>query len=465
MASYMKMGLLVVAMSYTAAAFPQTVTDSAFANMQRAMGGIIQNATAARGYIPADPRTYATLRSVGTSTAAAAATAGAGLLIGGTAPAWGTILAVAAVSGAVSYGVSLGIDSAVKWAFGTSSTTPITVTTSGALTSQGVTTGQTCWAIQSSTYCASSPQEVVTQYVLNTTVFSDITTMTLTPETVGTAQYNAGRRYTASIQGHRSDLGGTTIYSNPSPFYVAIATASITCPPGFVAIGTSCASTKLSSYTPPGNTPSVVSLNDAINQLTAAQKQTAVSYDAMALMINQMWQKAAAQPGYDGVPYSVTNPVTAAQVQQWAEANPSSYPNVGQLTAPVSPVPSGFAPSTTQSTTTPVAPATNSTSSTATNASTQPVINLGADPNITFDPPTTPTADSIFQPFTDIAAPFVNFQFNAPAGVCPKPTFEVFGASLSMTQHCDIFEGLRSTIQTVMSAVFLVAAFVIVFTA
>lgn len=465
MAITMKTLLLAAAMSYTASAFSETVADPAYANMQRAMGGIIQSATASRGYDAVDPRTYATLRAVGTSTAAAAATAGAGLLIGGTAPAWGSILAVAAVGGAVSYGVSVGIDAAVKWAFGTNSATPVTVTTaSTGLNSGGVTLGQPCFTVDLGPLCGSSPQEVLTNHVLTTTVFVDLTTIDLTPEPVGSAAYVNGRRFYASIAGHRSDLPGQ-IYSSNSAWYIWLRNAQATCPAGFVENNKNCVSSMISQYLPMPAGSTQVSLTQAIAQLTDAQKQTAVSYEAMALMINEMWKKAAAQPDYAGVPYSVTNPVTAAQVQAWAQANPSAYPSVDQLTAPVTNSPTGFQPSTTTVAGTPLSPASSPTGPTATTTGTTPPLNLGPDPNVTFNPPDTPTADSIFKPFTDITDPFVNFQFNAPAGVCPKPAFQIFGESLSMTQHCDILESLRGLIQTVMSAVFLIGAFVIVFTA
>lgn len=127
---------------------------------------------------------------------------------------------------------------------------------------------------------------------------------------------------------------------------------------------------------------------------------------------------------------------------------------------------SGFAPSSSTSTGTAVSPATNSTGPTETNpAAQQPQTNLGPDPNVGFTIPTAPTEESIFQPFLDMARPFTSLQINAPAGVCPKPTFDVFGAHIQMYQHCDIFETLRETIQIVMSAVFVVAAFFIVFSA
>ena len=437
-------------------------SDPAYANMQRAMGGIIQDATASRGYVATDPRTYATLRAVGVSTASGVATAGAGLLIGGTAPAWGTVLAVAAVGGAVSYGVSVGLDAAVKWSFGTGST-PITVTSSGGLSSGGVTAGQNCYQINGN-YCASSPQESLTQLITSTTVFSDITTMNLTPINSGSG-YNNGQRYSATISGHQTGQNPATIFQNYTTYYISYLPASITCPPGTVAVSGACVTSQLSKYAQQGGGTSVVNLTNAIAALTAAQKQQALSYEAMVLMINQNWKNAAAQPGYAGVPYSVTSPVTAQQVQTWAQANPAVYPTVNELTLPVTNSPTGFMPSTTTAPGSSVTPATNPLSPNSTNSSITAEVNLGPDPNILPQTPDTPTAQSIFQPFLSIAQPFINFQINAPVGECPKPQFAVFGKTIGMVQHCDILESLRNVIQVVMSAVFTIAAILIIFSA
>lgn len=445
-------------------AHSQTVADPAFANMQRAMGGIISDATASRGYNATDPRTYATLRAVGVSAASGVATAGAGLLIGGTAPAWGTVLAVAAVGGAVSYGVSVGLDSAVKWAFGTNATTPITVTNSGSLSSGGVTAGQPCYQVNGN-YCSFSPQEALTQAVLSTTFFTDITTMNLTPVSSGTS-YNNGLRYTASISGHRSDQNPNNIYTNYTTYYIHYLPASISCPPGTVAVSGSCVTSQLSKYAAPSGDSQAVNLTNAINALTAAQKQQAVSYEAMALMINENWKKAAAQPGYSGVPYSVTSPVTAQQVQTWAQANPTVYPTVNELTLPVTNSPTGFAPSTTTSPSTPINPATNTTSPTSTNSSTQPESNLGPDPNImvpTLEP--TPTAQMILSPLLSLMPDLKAYTVPGHTGVCPTPTFDVFGSSIVMNHHCSLFEQQRAAIYAAGLLAFMLAAVFIVLSA
>lgn len=456
--------VLLAAIFSSGVSYSQTLSDPAYANMQRAMGGIIQDATYQRGYIPSDPRTYSTLKSVGAAVATGALTAGTGLLIGGTAPAWGTVLGVAAVSSAVGYGVSLGIDKAVKWAFGTNQATPVTVSESGALSSGGVVSGQLAYNINGN-YFSSSPQESVTQMVLSTTVFTDVTAMNLTPEPTNTTAYANGRRYAATTTGHRSDMNSANVYTNYTTYYVSYTPAPITCPPGFVVVTGLCVTTRIDKYAPAAVPSSVVSLTDAINRLTAVQKQQKLSYEAMALIINENWKKAAAQPAYAGVPYSVTNPVTAEQVEKWAQKNPTSYPTVEELTKPVTNSPAGFAPSTTTSSSTAVNPATSNLSPNSTNASITAEVNLGPDPNILPQTPETPSADSIFEPLLSIARPFINFQINAPEGECPRPQFEVFGRTIGMTQHCDILGNLRGTIQAVMSAVFTVAALLIVFSA
>lgn len=46
---------------YVAPSHAQVAEAGASQNMNRAMSGIMQNAMASRGYVPSDPRTYATL--------------------------------------------------------------------------------------------------------------------------------------------------------------------------------------------------------------------------------------------------------------------------------------------------------------------------------------------------------------------------------------------------------------------
>jgi hypothetical protein len=108
---------------------------------------------------------------------------------------------------------------------------------------------------------------------------------------------------------------------------------------------------------------------------------------------------------------------------------------------------------------------TGSTTTTGTDQ-TATKVDLGPDPGIA--PPgleATPTALAIFKPFLDLVAPLLNINFNLPPGECPRPTFEVFGKQIVMQSHCEIAEQQRQALTTVMNAVFMVAAILIIFSA
>lgn len=77
-----------------------------------------------------------------------------------------------------------------------------------------------------------------------------------------------------------------------------------------------------------------MSLADAIAAIPQADLAKPVSPDVMADLVNGLWEQAAAQPGYQGIPYPATNPVTAADVAP-IETATTSWPTVGGLAAPV----------------------------------------------------------------------------------------------------------------------------------
>jgi hypothetical protein len=452
------------------------VADPSYANMQRAVGGIIQQSAQSRGFSTSDPRTYSTMYAVGKTAVAGAAGVGTGLLIAGTSPAWGSVLAFAAISGAVSYGVGVAIDGVVKWLF-----SPTNVTVSGQTnpsypsSSVGTTLGQSAYtfnyydpltgltqigyagdplsAIQSLFNCTGRPQTFCSD--TNRTYFATCTVAAYATCNIYYRQ-NIG---TASVP-----VWSAQIFVQS--FNVGTGSATATCPQGTFALGAIC---KPITY----SNDASVSLNgpqtitQASSSLTPAQNNQPVNYDTMAMMINNLWRSAASQTGYAGIPYSTAQPVTSADVQAWAQANPSSYPTVRALTTPVTSPPTDFAPSISTGTSTAVQPATSSLSPTSTNpAQASPQINLGPDPNI--GAPTleaTPTAQSIFQPFLSLVQPIMQFNFNAPLGVCPRPAFDVFGTSVTMTSHCDIAEDNRSSLNLIMMLCYTIIALFIIFKA
>lgn len=289
-------------------AYAQTTADAAAAaNMQRAVGGIVQSTLSTRGYVPSSPTTYNTLVGIGGAATVGAAAVGTGLLVGATLPAWGSILAVAAISGAVSYAVSLGIDKLTQWVFKPT----------------GVA------------YSDNLPAGVILRGCGNTIGYPDC---------------------------------------------VAYSTVNEVCTPigliNWAGQGT------LSCVAQPKYIPAS-DLSAAGAAATASAKASPVDYDAMALLINDLWRKAALKPGYVGAPY--TTPITPAEVQAWALANPGSYPTVGDLLAPVNVAGGGFTPLTTDAGGQAFAPPATTTTTPPTTTTVSPV---------TPDEPATAPADS-----------------------------------------------------------------------
>jgi hypothetical protein len=434
-------------------AISQTITaDPAYWNMQRTMGGILQQSAQARGYSTTDPRTYSTLYSVGKAAAVTVAGAGTALLVAGTAPAWGTFLAMSAIGGAVSYGVSLGIDKLVNWYFNQNTATPINV--------------------QAPASTSASTQQTIP---IVTSLPNMNTIVPLSTNQLYSVVYNNGGNY------YQNSWFSTTTNTNPNPAIYGtpvlwsyngvnywVFSPSITpkltsaCPAGYTQSGANCILTASVGNNPV--TTNNQTLTQAINALTAAQLAQGVNYDTMAYMLNQLWQKAAAQPDYAGVPYSATQPITAAEVQAWAQANPTSYPTVASMVTPIT-NPNGFYPSTTN-TPTGTAPtgATSPTPSTGTNAGqANPVANLGTDPNIKSPSlEATPTAQMILSPLIGLFPDLKSFAVPGHSGTCPTPSFDTFGHSFTIDSHCNIFESNRGTIAGFMLLVFAMSALFII---
>lgn len=495
--------------------FAQSTAEPAYANMQRAVGGIIDQVGQAHGYSTIDPRIYGTLHGVGQTATSAVAGLGAGLLVGGV-PAWGSLLAFTAISAGVGYAVSLGIDALVKWAFPTTTSGSLTVT---APISTGSSTypNQILYSGDASTFTvASSDYSIFYSRVpggkdcwsndfmaaLSCSMPSGPNSNSSGLATMSTPDCNCGSTGCMWGKARLNDYGlrSVSVLRPPASSGAAYSDVGLTCSVGTYVRGTvfgdgsvipdyvkncpigSAASRTWSSTgaviwsecivyssvtsSSSGTDTSVKSLTDAAASLTSSQKSTPVGYGAMALMINGLWQKAATSSGYQGMPYVATQPVTATDVQNWAQANPLAYPTVQALTQPVANVATDLAPSVSTQPTTPVTPATSTTAPTATNPSTQSQTNLGPDPNV--GPPTlepTPTANQILAPILGLFPTFKNFSVPAHAGECPKPSFDALNTHFVLDGHCALFEQQRAVIYGAMVLAFMLISLFIVLSA
>ncbi|RRW91045.1 hypothetical protein EGJ54_21635 [Pandoraea apista] len=449
--------------------------DGDFVRMQRAVGGVVQQMAKNRGISVVNPRLYETLSAMGRVAAGGVTIAGASVLATSTSPAWGSALLVAAAGAALSYAVQLAIDGAVRWAFGDpSGPTPITVMTPAP--AGLVFPGQKLGPGQQATFVAPKGS----RYGFGTSCYSADSSSAIMCGYQLSSTQSWGRAYQAKGGGlgvmgclEIIPAGGTCADLEPGDSLCPLGSA------GPTSGGDAC--TRYDKA--PDKTPTVShkSLPDAIAAVPKEELARPVTPDVLAMLVNGLWQKAAAQPGYKGLPYSYADPVTPAQVRTWQQAHPDQSATVADLLAPVANPSTGLTPSIgTQvmpKPTTPVNPVDPANPGTkdgkigkdgkdGKNGKDGAAADLGPNPGI--GAPNlegTPNANSILQPLLSLMPDFRHYVTPSHAAECPKPTFELFGKSITMDAQCTIAERSRGTLHAVMSAGWLIVALFIILSA
>ncbi|MCB5195561.1 hypothetical protein [Deefgea salmonis] len=208
-------------------------------------------------------------------------------------------------------------------------------------------------------------------------------------------------------------------------------------------------------------------LTDAYPNLTEAQKAIPVPASQLAEITNEAWLRAAQDSNYKGLPYSVTQPITTADVATWQAANPNAMPTLGDMLRPArNPAtdPNGVPISPTANSNSNPIPNPNPGTNPGTNPSGRP--DLGEDPGVP-DPTLedTPDAATILSPLTSLFPELRSYQAPSHVSQCPKPTFDLFGRSIVMDAQCTIAEQFRSELAAVMLVVWLLVGLFILLSA
>ena len=423
------------------------------------MSGLIQGKAVKRGFTPADPRYGATINAVSGIAGSSAAGAASVVLGALTAPAWLTTAIAFGVGAAVTYGISLAIDGAVSWVFDPDpkKAAPITRQATSGTLNPALLQGGSYWGTANTpNMYASDPVAAITAFYA-TTVYATINDPNgkyrlAVPVTRSNDPRVFGEVYFDYASGGSSDSRlsiAATYYPSGAPGACAAGMAFSAASGSCVAVATQ------------GKPAKVMTAQEAINDLPPEELLKPVNPKLLAAMADEMWKDAAAQPGYNGLPYQVSDPITETEVQAWREAHPDFYPKVADLVKPQVMTDSPF---TLPQSLSPVAAADPSPVQVGTNpAASQPQQNLGSDPGIGAPSlESTPTAEQILKPIFDVMPGFKSFAMPAHTGTCPQPEFEALGQRFVMDQHCVLLDQNRSTLQAVMAAVWLlVAAFIV----
>ncbi len=375
---------------------------------------VIKAKVGARGFAANDPRFGGTLAAASTAVFEIATA----VVVAGTAPAWGSVLATAAIAGAVGYG----IQALANWIFNpdgtvthTPASTPFVPDPNGSWA--WLPDGSQGWPIDSTGGSMGFCTAFYKGDTIHTVVSSSGFACNITSQFAGQS-------------GAFSFIGLAFIRTVADPNYQ---------PPG-------------SGSTTPVTQPAAV----ALQSLSDAEKAEPLPNKVIADIADAAFRKAASDPGYSGVPYSMSDPITEADVAAFVQANPSfAVATVGDLAQTVSasdPIgASGAAP----------------VSGMPTNpAASAPLVNLGSDPGIGSPSlEATPTGAQILQPLTQLMPDLKNFQVPAHQAVCPKPSFDLFGKTVVMDGQCTLFEGIRGDLYNAMVLAFLLVALFIVLSA
>jgi hypothetical protein len=419
-------------------------------NVNRAVSGALQDSMRGRGFAANDPRFGNTLARISPVLSGVAGTTAAAVTIGAvTAPAWASVALAAGIGAVVTYAVTLAIDGAVQWIFGDSSIDVNAGPTN--IEGVGIALGGAYWS-------AGSPR--------GTIYGGDGISVARQSYSEFAAQYGVTASPICSINGgiaaclaSEPDAIGSYLsrqalyYSNGSP---------ASCLPGHFSLNNGCI-----PYTAtPGQDLDDATPQRAIEALPAGQLDKPLNPAIIAALANRAWQQAASQPGYDGLPYPQSNPITQAEVQPWLQANPEYVPTVRDFVSPnpvteAAPNPWALPSNPTAANPVPSTPNTGTTNP----AKDNPQANLGPDPGIgapTLEP--IPTAQQIANPILQLAPDLRGFKASGQSGVCPRPTIELYGTHV-LDAHCKLIDDNKQVLQLAMAFAWAAMALFIVLSA
>jgi hypothetical protein len=409
---------------------------AAVSRMQQAISSLIQKKMAARGFAANDPRWGSTLNSSGAAFGTAAAVAVTVSVGAATAPAWITT----GIAIGMGVAVQLAVDGVVKWIFGSD----------GKVSKPG----------------ADSPYNVNGGYApMKMFQVSNVLAPTLDAAcgAWGGGQGGCGsadmscQRLSRMVNGECHYLNRFSYvsgqFAGQGPFESDFGPVGSSQTTGCAGIGLGAVNGLCPASNFPKQADSVYNnVSAAVASLPADEPSKPVNPALLASLANTAWQKAAAAPGYAGLPYDAADPVTQADVSAYQAQNQASYPTVGDFVAPqVAPSGAGAgAPFSLPNSGT----GGDAAPSTPTNPSTEPLTNLGPDPGIGL--PTleaVPTVAQILDPIFSLFPSLRSFTVPQHSSTCPTGTLNLFGHTQSFNAHCDLLEGVRSILLTVMSFV------------
>ncbi|WP_150677715.1 hypothetical protein [Pandoraea pneumonica] len=226
-------------------------------------------------------------------------------------------------------------------------------------------------------------------------------------------------------------------------------------------------------------------LDSAIFEIADEASTIPLSAETLAEIVDQVWQRAASSVDYQGLPYSVTEPVTAPEVMPWIRENPKSTPQIGDVMEPATlpeqkavPISSSIRPNKKpDAETDPIAqPKLDPSEVQDVNVVNRPIVDigntvkaevdLGAAPDVAAPVlESAPTAKMILEPVLGLLDDFKKWSAPSHGGACPRAQLQVFGSVIAVEAYCDIANAIGPELRLAMLAAFAALATLIILSA
>jgi hypothetical protein len=426
--------------------------------VQNVISLAIQQKLVGSGFTPNDPRYGVTLDNA-SSVLTSLASSAVGVAVAGfvTGPAWLTLGIALGVGAVVNYALNMAVGGIDQWNLSSDPHAPKPITPNQAVAGPyqggGLVQGGSYWSA-TSFYAADSMSPIYAVFA------RDFPATYGAPDYsffIGTCTVESSTSYNCLVMRKTVSTGYITNYSNIRSTFSPSGAPS------------NCASGTFYNASTSSCNPVVVPVvqvvpltaQQAISSLSAAELEKPLNPKLIAVIADLAWRSAAMAPGYAGLPYQASNPITEAEVDGLRLANTAAWPTLRDFVVPQT---TSASPWILPHSLTPVSTVDTSSPPTTINpASANPLQNLGADPAIGAPAlEATPTAQTILAPLLNLFPDFRAFVVPAHQATCPKPSFNVFGSVYVMQAHCDIAESNRAALFAVMAAVWLLSAAIIV---
>lgn len=436
--------------------------------VNNAVGSIIESKlqTIQPNFAANDPRFAATVSAVQSGVTASAMTlvaGGAAVSVG--AISWPALLLSAGVSFVANAALSVGVDGLIKWLWG-DSTHPNQTQLSG--------TGLGTADLHQFGIIPSSWPSILDTYGGGADIwFSSDNTYAKARhiKTVSVVCPNSSSPFCSggSASSSNMDAAFANQYSGSAPYWVNAyrRVVSSTTSPATTTNQIVFDYTLPSGQTllPPSYQPHWQSAGQSINDLPASYVSQPLSDEQLAALVNTVWRLAsqnqpspAPDPSTAPYPYPSSTPITPGDVAGWRANYPQLAPTVSDFISPVAPPGVSNVPVPNPGTDAPpvLPPGVNPASTTQVTAN----IDWG-----TFQPPSdgdTPTADMILSPLFNLWPQWSSFSFPPHSSVCPTPSAQLWGQTITFHQVCDWAEKVRAALQAVFAVAWAVVVVFIV---